>query len=110
MMPSAPGLVSMITGWPRACCSGVEKMRAPTSAAPPGGNGTTSRIGLSGYCALTEKAASVAAMKTNRRMDNSSSFEILLRELAHHGGERAVRRGELLEHGEVIVPARLERL
>src|SRR6185295_10871977 len=31
--------------------SGCAKMRAPSSAAPPGGNGTIRRTGLFGYCA-----------------------------------------------------------
>jgi hypothetical protein len=62
----------MTTGWPSAWPSGVEKMRAPTSAAPPGGKGTTRRIGLSGYWALAQKAASAAAMNATRRMRKSS--------------------------------------
>ena len=49
MAPSAPGLVSMMIDCPSAWLSGAVKMRAPSSAAPPGGKGTTSRMGLSGY-------------------------------------------------------------
>src|SRR5580765_2746376 len=60
MMPSAPGLVSMITGWPSCWPSGCAKMRAPSSAAPPGGNGTIRRIGLFGYCASEEEQTSAA--------------------------------------------------
>src|SRR6266705_1261095 len=51
MAPSAPTLFSTTTGWPRVSESGCATMRVMTSAAPPGGNGTTMRMGLAGYCA-----------------------------------------------------------
>src|SRR5688572_14968442 len=103
MAPSAPGLVSMMTGWPSAWLSGVAKMRAPSSAAPPGGNGTTRRTGLSGYWALTEKAAN-AAIKSSARMGNPPAG-ILMRsqERPHHGGDGPRRGGELFQDGEVVV-------
>src|SRR5687768_2608579 len=83
-------------------------MRAPTSAAPPGGNGTIKRIGLSGYCALTEKAAKAAAMNATKRMQSSSSPVIL--KPSHQRGQRAVRRRELLEHREMVAPRHAGRL
>src|SRR5688500_17383380 len=62
MAPSAPGLVSITTVWPSAWPSGCAKMRAPSSAAPPGGNGTISRTGLLGYCACAVEQRTPSAM------------------------------------------------
>ena len=48
MLPPAPGLFSITTGWPseRAICS--PSVRAMVSIAPAGGNGTTQRIARDG--------------------------------------------------------------
>jgi hypothetical protein len=47
MVPPAPGRLSMIT-WPRFADTYCAISRAMKSVGPPGGNGTISRIGLSG--------------------------------------------------------------
>src|SRR5687768_5766903 len=107
MAPSAPGLVSTTTGWPSACESGVVKMRAPTSAAPPGGKGTTRRIGLSGYWALTEKATNAAAAKATRRIGSLLKAVHKSTQLA---SERAIGRSELLQDGEVVVAGQAQQL
>src|SRR6185295_16573525 len=73
MMPSAPGLVSMRIGWPSCWLSGCVKMRAPSSAAPPGGKGTMRRIGLLGYWAKAAEQARAAAIPAKR------FFMVLLR-------------------------------
>jgi hypothetical protein len=48
MMPAAPGLLSMTTGWPRPADIFWPSTRASTSVAPPAWKGTTRRIGLFG--------------------------------------------------------------
>ena len=45
-VPLAPGLFSMMIGWPSAFSSGACNRRATMSAAPPAASGTISRIGL----------------------------------------------------------------
>jgi len=35
--PAAPGLFSMMTGWPQTCCSFSAMMRAIRSELPPAG-------------------------------------------------------------------------
>src|ERR1700682_4763573 len=49
MFPPAPVLLSISTGWPHASVSFLPISRPNVSAMPPTGNGTTMRIGLSGY-------------------------------------------------------------
>ncbi len=46
--PLAPALFSTTTDWPSAAPSATAYWRAKTSVGPPGGNGTTSRIGRDG--------------------------------------------------------------
>ena len=48
MPPPAPGRLSTTTGWPHASCSFCAMPRPMMSSGPPGGNGTTKRIGLAG--------------------------------------------------------------
>ena len=48
MLPPAPGLFSMITGWPRRSVSLPATARADRSVEPAGGKGTTSLMGLVG--------------------------------------------------------------
>jgi hypothetical protein len=48
MLPAAPGLFSTITGWPSDSDIFCPSMRASTSLEPPGGSGTTMRMGLVG--------------------------------------------------------------
>jgi hypothetical protein len=67
-MPSPPGLVSTTTGWPSSCASGCVKMRAPSSAAPPGGKGTMKRIGLLGYCAAAAADDSARTTPSTKRL------------------------------------------
>src|SRR5438105_8809934 len=49
MLPPAPGRLSITTGWAHASVSFLPISRPNVSATPPTGNGTTMRIGLSGY-------------------------------------------------------------
>src|SRR5438046_3667624 len=49
MLPPAPGRLSITTGWPHDSVSFLPISRPNVSATPPTGNGTTMRIGLSGY-------------------------------------------------------------
>ena len=51
MLPLAPGLFSMTNGCPNAAASFSPSARAARSVEPPGGNATTMRTGLLGYCA-----------------------------------------------------------
>src|SRR6185369_9392028 len=73
MLPDAPTLFSMITGWPIDSASCWPMMRATTSFAPPGAKPTITRMGLSGKffaalswaCAMPNESAAVtkAAMR-----------------------------------------------
>src|SRR6187402_36020 len=56
MLPEAPGLLSMITGWPSARLSGSASVRAAMSGVEPPGKPTRMRTGFVG------QAAGVAAM------------------------------------------------
>src|SRR5213592_4844466 len=51
MVVPAPGLFSMMIGWPRRGESFSPTARATMSTPPPGGNGAMKRIGFAGYCA-----------------------------------------------------------
>src|SRR5260221_7399073 len=54
MVPSAPGLLSITTGWPRRVPSLSATTRARLSTPPPAAYGTTMWTGLSGYSALAD--------------------------------------------------------
>jgi hypothetical protein len=60
-LPPAPPLLSITTCCPRSAVMPTATTRAIRSVGPPGGNGTTSRIGLSGYCAMALAHDSSAA-------------------------------------------------
>jgi hypothetical protein len=49
MLPAAPALFSMTTGWPNALDKGSAINRAVKSVVPPGALGTTMVTGRSGY-------------------------------------------------------------
>src|SRR5262245_33287014 len=100
MAPSAPGLVSMTTVWPSAWPSGCAKMRAPSSAAPPGGNGTISRIGLCGYCACAEPQRTASTSVTR-------SFFTSVPVRGIDGIELALERGEGVLAGALLSGSRL---
>src|SRR5687768_12034057 len=95
MAPSAPGLVSITTVWPSAWPSGCAKMRAPSSAAPPGGNGTISRTGLLGYCACAEAQSTPSAIAAR-------SFFMSLPVARVDGIELALQRGECIVAGALL--------
>ena len=68
MMPNAPGLFSMTTGWPRIGRICSPTMRMTMSVALPGPNGTTTRTGLLGYfsCAPALDARTTMAASRNK--------------------------------------------
>src|SRR5258708_37680555 len=70
-LPLEPGRFSTIPGCPSASPSRGETTRAIVSVAPPGGLGTSRRIGRLGYCAEAAAAhsdrRSVAATPEERR-------------------------------------------
>src|SRR5437868_1924612 len=68
----APGLLSITTGWPRRGASFSPIERATMSTPPPGGKGTTKRIGFAGYCASA--AAGASARKTARMQNRVGVF------------------------------------
>src|SRR5688572_32020245 len=95
MAPSAPGLVSITTVWPSAWPSGCAKMRAPSSAAPPGGNGTISRTGLLGYCAWAEAQSTPSAMVARRCLMSLPVARV-------DGIQLALQRGEGVVAGALL--------
>src|SRR5918995_7153153 len=95
MAPSAPGLVSITTGCPRACPSGWAKMRAPSSAAPPGGNGTIRRTGLLGYWACAEAQSTPSAIAARK-------FLMSLPVARVDGIQLALQRGECVVAGALF--------
>src|SRR5688572_22609048 len=61
MLPDAPGLLSMTTGWPSALASGSAMVRAAMSGVEPPGKPTRMRTGLVGQaCAKALAGASSA--------------------------------------------------
>src|SRR5688572_25950804 len=92
-------------------------MRAPNSAAPPGGNGTISRIGLLGYCAAAAveisaaiKAATILVMAplrlyAGRTQRAAVAFHLLLHERGQVFGRRRAEREGLALHGRLHVRA-----
>src|SRR3954447_24808773 len=73
--PAAPGLLSITVGQPVLSLTLAARMRATGSVVPPGGKGTTIRIGPFGqspaWARTTDGAASatvVAARRVRRRM------------------------------------------
>src|SRR4029078_10888496 len=48
-VPEAPGLLSMMMGWPRCLAAASAIVRMAMSVDPPAGHGTTSVTGFSGY-------------------------------------------------------------
>src|SRR5215204_1878615 len=68
MVPPAPGLFSMITGWPSLADSSLDIDRAITSVALPGVKAMTMCTGLSGQvCAWAAGAASARARAAIRK-------------------------------------------
>src|ERR1041384_4271270 len=56
MMPPAPALFSITNGLPSSSAIFAVTTRATMSTAPPAGNGSSNRIGLSGYSARAGEA------------------------------------------------------
>src|SRR4051812_11883896 len=69
MVPPAPGLFSMITGWPRPLLMFSATVRAMMSVTLPAVKGTTILTGLFGYapCAAAAPASRVAATRVRIR-------------------------------------------
>src|SRR5687767_6359637 len=92
-------------------------MRAPSSAAPPGGKGTISRIGLLGYCAAAAvdisariKAAAILVMASlrfdaGRAQRAAVAFHLLLHERGQVFGRRRAEGEGLALHGGLHVRA-----
>src|SRR3954451_21799208 len=57
MLPKAPARLSINTGCLRRAGSAAESTRATTSTPPPGGYGTTMRMGFEGYSCASEYVA-----------------------------------------------------
>ena len=78
-MPPAPGLLSMMIGWPRFFAIAAATIRVTTSVALPGVKGTMTRIGSSGQVSAAAgwqmgKSASTAAIaKTIKQFMTGSS-------------------------------------
>src|SRR5512143_2468623 len=91
MLPPAPGRLSTMTCCPHASVSFCPTSRARMSVAPPGGNGTTIRIGLVGYagaCApaggtIADRAASRASSETRSFMSSLGSVVKRVRQGLH---------------------------
>ena len=83
MLPPAPGRLSTTTLWPQASVRCFATSRARMSVAPPGGNGTTSRIGLVGYagaCAIAnsgKRDAGDAEQACSKNVRNRSHVDFL---------------------------------
>jgi hypothetical protein len=68
MLPDAPGLFSITTGWPSLSLSTSARTRNSTSVEPPAGYGTITRIWRSGqlFCARAGTAPIAAAAAAPR--------------------------------------------
>ncbi len=77
-MPTAPGRLSTMNGWPKAVFNWFASVRARMSVLPPAAHGTiTCALGLSRYAACTGAAAAIAAatpaVKNVRRTAKAST-------------------------------------
>src|SRR5438132_11670373 len=88
MLPPAPGRLSITTGWPHDSVSFLPISRPNVSATPPTGNGTTMRIGLSGYVEACADAkvviGSIAAQSSSANALRMNGFVIVIYLLASH--------------------------
>src|SRR6476660_25764 len=66
MVPPAPPRLSITTGWPRLSCSFWPSTRPTMSVPPPGGYGTTRRIGRVGKGSAARAAAGNIAAPPRR--------------------------------------------
>src|SRR5262245_48215073 len=78
MPPPAPALFSITNGRPSSSAICAVTRRATRSTVPPAGNGSSRRIGLSGYCAAQGAAvatarATAAAAGQSRRPRNRNA-------------------------------------
>src|SRR5512142_3007776 len=114
MVPPAPGLFSMITGWPSLADSSLDSARAITSVALPGVKATMMCTGFSGQdvsaCAGSAMASARAAI--NRRMVSSPLFLFGSNLPADAGHVQATqdafaRGGEILADGGEVAPQQL---
>jgi hypothetical protein len=82
MLPEAPGLFSMITGWPSARLSGSASVRAAMSGVEPPGKPTRMRTGLVGQAAgpaarrIARRRLSNTAEQTRRLKASSQSLRL----------------------------------
>src|SRR5437764_14477483 len=85
MVAPAPGLFSTMTASPKRLDSSCAIRRIGPSTAPPGENGTITRIGLDGYaCASAVEAdrerATAAARAANPILDRVAIISALMRQ------------------------------
>src|SRR6267143_3849017 len=80
-LPLPPTRFSTTTGWPSASVSLGAIRRATMSGPPPGGIGTSRRIGLAGYWAdvLPQTSTSAAKNATTRERMNSAPSQAIAR-------------------------------
>jgi hypothetical protein len=104
MMPLAPPLLSMITGWPHICVNLSARMRVLMSVEAPGGNGTTRVTRPVGkvVCALTpwEVIAAVANPAKAVRRPIRVVMSFLLRPLLYLA--RSMSRATLARHRSAL--------
>src|SRR5262249_47944673 len=86
MLPAAPPLYSITTCWPRNSPSVGVIWRATRSLEPPGGNGTISLTGLTGYGCACATAKKTSARRPPIGVPLSAPFqEVRHRDPVHHG-------------------------
>src|SRR3954469_21409364 len=94
-MPAAPGLFSTTTACPHASCSFCAIIRVPMSVPPPGGKGTTMRMGFDGHAC----AKAMGALVMSAQVSISALIIAVLRSDAvdvQHGGDAVVGQDDLL--------------
>src|SRR6478735_11944578 len=95
MLEPLPGLLSTTTGWPSALPNASLMARATESAAPPGANPITRRIGLVGYAAVCAPAWQAKAPRATAR----TRLEVFIVRLPL---ESQARAGRSFRHGPRI--------
>src|SRR5262249_46994877 len=105
MMPKAPGLFSISTGWPRIGRMCSPTMRITMSVALPGPNGTTTLTGFDGYLSC----ASAAALPTTTHAPSNKKPRRLMLSSSH--GREQFEEHDLLGHldlhlGDILAPHR----
>src|SRR5688500_20198327 len=94
MMAFAPPRLSTTSGWPSALSTSFAMALALASVAPPGGNGTISRIGRVGHACCAPTSAAMNTPHASVAMDHDNKYRAFMFFLLKRNRERLERSEE----------------